>query len=367
VGLFTLLLLLGIGPGHAMTPSNRPLTFGGSSASGPGLLAPSTTHYFLWFNETGLPTGTDWSVTVVGTGTFSGSVSNHSTTSSVGFVVPAGFTGLFSVSPAAGYIPQPSSGEASTPASGAPVTVHVAFSSNAPAQVPVRFNETGLPSGTIWTVTLGTAVNWSATTSIGFLRPNGTTAPFTVGNVSGFTATPWAGNVTVLGPPVTVAVAFNSSGPVAMWVTASVSHYSEACHPILPVSAYLNATVHGGTPPYSYSWTFGDGSPNSSDAAPVHAYAQFGPYEAAVQVDDASGHSAGANVTVLVATPIACLPSNSPASNSTAAHFLGLPATEGYGLVVALAVVAVGAIVAGLRRWKGGSLPPPPRPGAPRS
>jgi hypothetical protein len=102
-----------------------------------------TANTTLWLNESGLPGGTTagayWSVTVVGTGTSSGTFSNHSVGNLTGFQLPLGFTGSFEISTVtldttggqAVYEPSPSSGRVSVPTSGAAVTVRVHFSKSA--------------------------------------------------------------------------------------------------------------------------------------------------------------------------------------------------------------------------------------------
>jgi YVTN family beta-propeller protein len=72
---------------------------------------------------------------------------------------------------------------------------------------PVTFSETGLPNGTSWSVTLNRSMNSSATSTVGFLEPNGT-SHYEIGAVSGYTATPTSGDVTVNGTNVTVALQF---------------------------------------------------------------------------------------------------------------------------------------------------------------
>ena len=72
----------------------------------------------------------------------------------------------------------------------------------------VTFSEVGLPAGTSWSVTLGGSTQSTTNSSISFNELNGT-HPYSVGAVSGFTATPSSGNVTVSGnsPKVTIAFA----------------------------------------------------------------------------------------------------------------------------------------------------------------
>ncbi|MCI4366008.1 MAG: PQQ-binding-like beta-propeller repeat protein [Thermoplasmata archaeon] len=71
----------------------------------------------------------------------------------------------------------------------------------------VTFTESGLPAGHPWYVRLGGALNSSKTSQIGFSEPNGSFA-FAVGAISGFTATPGSGLVTVSGSTQSVPISF---------------------------------------------------------------------------------------------------------------------------------------------------------------
>jgi PKD repeat protein len=65
-----------------------------------------------------------------------------------------------------------------------------------------------------------------------------------------------------------------------------------------------NATL--GTPPYNYSWQFGDGTPAGYGPNPSHVYTLGGLYYATVTVTDAKGYTgqASATVTVLSGAPL---------------------------------------------------------------
>jgi YVTN family beta-propeller protein len=79
------------------------------------------------------------------------------------------------------------------------------------SRYPVTFTESGLPSGTNWSVTLAGSTLSSTTSSIGFSAANGSYG-FTVGVVSGYVPTPAAGKATVAGAKVVVPI---------VWTTAS--------------------------------------------------------------------------------------------------------------------------------------------------
>jgi PKD repeat protein len=54
------------------------------------------------------------------------------------------------------------------------------------------------------------------------------------------------------------------------------------------LSVKFTSQVGGGSPPYAYAWTFGDGTTGSGDA-PTHAYSTPGIYQAYVEVKDSGG------------------------------------------------------------------------------
>jgi PKD repeat protein len=58
-----------------------------------------------------------------------------------------------------------------------------------------------------------------------------------------------------------------------------------------PLTVQFSAALQGGTAPYQYSWTFGDGG-TSTEAAPSHVYAADGSYNAVLAVVDNGGQGA---------------------------------------------------------------------------
>ena len=148
------------------------------------------------FMETGLPSGTAWSVTVDG-------AFNRSATTTITFSAPNG-TYPYAVGGVPGYTASPSS--ASITVNGTAVHIAISFSVT---KYAVTFMETGLPSGTSWSVTLdGTAQNSTADT-ITFMEPNGTFS-FSVGLVTGYAVSLSSGNVTVSGKAVNESVSFTA-------------------------------------------------------------------------------------------------------------------------------------------------------------
>ena len=118
-------------------------------------------------------------------------------------------------------------------------------------------------------------------------------------------------------------------------------------------SVTFDESVAGGTSPYSYLWSFGDGSASTS-ASPVHEFGAPGRYTVSVRVTDAAGLTVTNQTTVVVT---AASTNSTTSGGGTAA---GLSATDAALLALGSAVVGVvagGLLVAVLtRRGRG---PPP--------
>jgi hypothetical protein len=56
-----------------------------------------------------------------------------------------------------------------------------------------------------------------------------------------------------------------------------------------PLTVKFMADVEGGKAPLTYKWSFGDGTPDSTEANPVHVYQKAGRYQADLEVKDSSG------------------------------------------------------------------------------
>ncbi|HEV2348135.1 MAG TPA: PKD domain-containing protein [Actinocrinis sp.] len=93
----------------------------------------------------------------------------------------------------------------------------------------------------------------------------------------------------------------------------------------IPLTVAFTGTATGGTPAYSYSWNFGDGSAVSTAQNPSHTYSTVGTFTATLTVTDSSSPAKTASSTVTVtADPIAATTPGPPN---------GLTATAGTGQV----------------------------------
>jgi hypothetical protein len=120
----------------------------------------------------------------------------------------------------AGYAAQPPSG--SVTVAGAEASEAITFVSSSTATYAVTFGETGLPSATLWSVTLNGVLRDSSGASIYFVIPNGTYSS-SVGAIDGDWAAPSSGSVTVAGSAGTQSITFSAIGGATYAVTFTES------------------------------------------------------------------------------------------------------------------------------------------------
>jgi PKD repeat protein len=85
----------------------------------------------------------------------------------------------------------------------------------------------------------------------------------------------------------------SGSGTLKAWATAA---------PLAPAqgaTVTFDGEATGGTSPYSFSWTFGDGG-TSTEQRPTHAFSAAGAYAASLTVTDGASAHASVSVTILV-------------------------------------------------------------------
>lgn len=195
----------GVVQGYSADPSTGSVVVSGSGHE--ILIQFSVVNYTVTFTNNGLPTGTEWSIT------FDGSLKS-STASDISFEASNG-TYDYGVGMVPGYAPNPSAGTVMI--DGADQGILIQFTV---VNYTVTFNEGGLPTGTSWSMTFNGITKASTTSSITFEVSNGT-YDYSTGTVSGYTALPVSGTVTVNGQDkaitiqyseVTYTATFNSEG-----------------------------------------------------------------------------------------------------------------------------------------------------------
>lgn len=89
---------------------------------------------------------------------------------------------------------------------------------------------------------------------------------------------------------------------VAAPLTAAAS--SDKSSGTIPLAVAFSGSASGGFPPYTYSWTLGDGS-TSTAQNPSHTYTQAGSFTAVLTVTDSAAHTAHApDVTITATNPV---------------------------------------------------------------
>ena len=133
--------------------------------------------------------------------------------------------------------------------------------------------------GTLFTLTLAACGGGTPTTETPKPQTATTAAP-----APGATQAPPAT------PPTTTAGAKTGededmASPLLAWADSDTDEGKA------PLSIQFKADIEGGTPPLTYLWKFGDGSPDSTESNPKHTYQKPGKYRADLEVKDAGGDS----------------------------------------------------------------------------
>ncbi len=113
------------------------------------------------------------------------------------------------------------------------------------------------------------------------------------------------------------------------------------------------ALPRGGTPPFSFSWNFGNGV-TSTSPAPTVTYASSGTYTVTLTLTDQVGKTATNSTSVTIVAP------SSGSSSTSLTSGTGL-----YLLLAVIALVAVAIVLGVLLARKGGGSRPSPTPYAP--
>lgn len=179
-------------PGWHASPAGGNVTVDGTA------LSLSTTFsqvvYTVSIDEVGLPSGTDWGITLGGT-------LKTGTSSSLTYSEVNG-TYLYALSDVPGWRTTPEAG--SVGVAGAPVTETFTWTRTI---YSVTFTESGLPSSTLWNVTLNGTSSSTSLTSLAFSVENGT-LKYSVWSIAGWHTTPAFGSVKVNGSSVTLTPVF---------------------------------------------------------------------------------------------------------------------------------------------------------------
>jgi hypothetical protein len=171
--------------------------------------------YPVSVQQTGLPSGDSWTVTVNG-------VTRNASGSSIVLAEPNG-TYNYSVGAPPGYLATPASGIIDV--RGLPVVQNVKFSR---FTFSLTFRELGLPLATLWSATVNDSKQVSKGSTLVFQEPNGTYR-FGVGDVTGYSVNPLSGNVTIWNASQTIYLTYAvapgpaSSDEIPLWIEGSIA------------------------------------------------------------------------------------------------------------------------------------------------
>jgi hypothetical protein len=198
--------------------------------------------YEVQFERQGLPDAVEWTVSLTGA---TGTQSQTGYFVFLDFYVPNG-TYTYVVTPIPGYHADSYAGTVTV--AGSDVTVVISW---VRVTYDVTFQESGLPSGTSWTVTLnGSSQDASAPGTIVFVDPNGS-LPWSVAAISGYTPSVTGGTVVINGANVVVDITWTPSSQPAR-TTFTVTFVETG----LPTGTSWSASLNGtGSPALSSTST----------------------------------------------------------------------------------------------------------------
>ena len=205
-------------------------------------------------------------------------------------------------------------------------------------------------------VDVGTPANFSSAVSLG-LSPNRLSWIFGDGATSGSPNPTHAYSSPGLYTAVATATDFGGqvgAGSTAILVTAlpTAAITAVPSSPVAGSYAGLTAVVTGGTAPYSFAWTLGDGTTASGQTV-SHVYSSAQTYVVHLTITDTFGNSATATLSLVVA---------SAGNSSSGSSGLGLTSALGLALIGIIVILAVVAVVLGVLIARKPRNPPPPVP-----
>ena len=189
--------------------------------------------YAITFTESGLPSGTEWFVNQTNGQSF------NSTSTIITFNEPNG-TYAYSIATANKEYSDP---VGSFTVSGASVSMPVTFSL---VTYAITFIESGLSSGTNWSVTLAGLTKYSTSATITFNEPDGTYA-YSVSNTSYYYTSSHSGTIAVSGAAQSENIAYQYYSYITGTVTPSSAVITINGNPVTVTSGNFNVTVTAGT------------------------------------------------------------------------------------------------------------------------
>jgi len=215
---------------YSPAPASGTVTVSGSNVT----ISTSFARYEfdVHFTENGLPAGAVWDVTLDG-------VDRSSSTPSIDFQDIANGQHSYIVGVSTGFVSNPTSGTVTV--TGANASVLISYVKNT---FVTTFEETGLPTGLVWGVSVDSVSHVSSSNTVVFgSLPRGSHA-YTVTSPNGYVVSPNRGNFTITGMNVTIMITFAQG-----WTTSSPPLDVTAAGAVGYVQLSWNPPQSSGAPP----------------------------------------------------------------------------------------------------------------------
>ncbi|MFG1415210.1 MAG: hypothetical protein AAE986_03515 [Thermoplasmataceae archaeon] len=215
--------------------------------------------YAIDFQQTGLPAGISWNVTLSNsTYSYIFSLNSSISTKMIFYAENGTYNYVVGISQI-GWKATPSSGAVSV--NGKSTSISLSISSSL---ATVTFSESGLPANTVWSVTINGSLHTSSTNAITIAVPNGTYAYTVTTPITGSSGTRYAdfapsGSVDVKGVNLTESVSFITQYYLTLSVSPSGSGTVSLTSEWLNASSVVSITAIAQTG-YSFSHWNGTGS-----------------------------------------------------------------------------------------------------------
>ena len=192
-----------------------------------------TETFTVTFNQTGLPSGTEWWINVTG------QLSRSSTGATITASLPNG-TYTYTVS----TVNKEYRGNGGTfTVNGSSISETAGF---AVVTYAITFTETGLSSGTNWSVTLAGLTKHSTSATITFSESNGT-YNYTASNITDYFTPSYSGTLSVSGSSQSQSIAYQHYSYIAGTVTPLNATLTINGNPVTATNGNFNITVKAGT------------------------------------------------------------------------------------------------------------------------
>jgi len=216
--------------------------------------------YNVTLTETGLPSGTSWSITL-------NNITKSSTNATIVFNEPNG-TYSYTIGIYSGYSASPYSGTVTV--NGGNVNVPVTFKR---VTYSVTFTESGLPSGTAWYVNTSNGQFYKSTgTEISLSEPNGTYSYVISSSNKSYSPNPPSGSFTVNGSTVSQSITFSQIIYAITFEESGLpsgTPWSITLNNVTETSTNSTITFHESYGIYSYSISLPSGYKTSSSSGTI--------------------------------------------------------------------------------------------------